>query len=306
MRGGYTVGATRAELDRTLLQFRQEASRLRAGRPALEPGHDHDQATDPRLFDGTGLISSFRDRREALRSFNAKLDRAQRVVVVGSSLKGLLHPGGTDWVTRAILRERVSRQQAGQTEPARTTDFVLTHPAFADLRADQENRAKQDIALEVIESLLYLSEWDAPPGTVHLYLGTPTCFGILADDQMILNPYPYADVAFQSPCLLLREGGYFFNAFVNSHFGIIDRTMVVRLSDLPADIGDLHWSLPDFQRRTDQLLACAKESTMRDRSLSDTESDLEKHPGFTDIVAAARKRHASASYAGQEPPREPG
>jgi hypothetical protein len=60
-------------------------------------------------------------------------------------------------VTRAILRERVSRQQADKTEPARTTDFVLTHPA------------------------------------------------------------------------LLQEGGYFFNAFVNSHFGIIDRTMVVAI-----------------------------------------------------------------------------
>jgi hypothetical protein len=54
------------------------------------------------------------------------------------------------------------------------------------------------------------------------------------------------------------------------------------------------------------LLACARESTVRDRSLSDTESDLEKHPGFTGIVAAARKRHAGASSAGQEPPREPG
>jgi hypothetical protein len=69
--------------------------------------------------------------------------------------------------------------------------------------------------------------------------------------------------------------------------------MVVRLSDLPADIGDLHWSLPEFQRRTDELLARAKELTVRDRSLSDTESDLEKHPGFSDLVAAARKRHES-------------
>jgi hypothetical protein len=191
------------------------------------------------------------------------------------------------------LRERISRQRAEEDEPTKSTDFILTHPAFADLRANQENREKQEIALEVIESLMYLKEWETPPGAVHLYLGTPTCFGILADDQMILNPYPYADVAFQSPCLLLQDGGYFFNAFVNTHFGVIDRTMVLRLADLPADIGDLHWSLAEFQRRTDELLARARELTARDSSLSDTESDLERHPGFSDIVAAARKRHES-------------
>ena len=40
---------------------------------------------------------------------------------------------------------------------------------------------------------------------------------------MIQSPYPHADAAFQSPCLLLQNGSYFFNSFLNSHFGIIDR-----------------------------------------------------------------------------------
>jgi hypothetical protein len=303
MRNGYAPGATRAQLERMLLDYEQEAARQRSRNqaPGPGPGDSLRPPGDTHLFEGAGIIRSFTNRKEALRSFNAKLDRAQKVVVVGSSLKGLLHPGGTDWATRAILRERVSLERAEEEEPTKRTDFVLTHPAFADLRANQENREKQDIALEVIESLMYLKEWETPPSAVHLYLGTPTCFGILADDQMILNPYPYADVAFQSPCLLLQDGGYFFNAFVNSHFGVIDRTMVVRLSDLPADIGDLHWSLPEFQRRTDELLARAKELTVRDRSLSDTESDLEKHPGFSDLVAAARKRHESQSQSQAQP-----
>ncbi len=293
MRNGYVPGTTRAELERMLLDYEQETARQQARNPAPGPADAHDWSDGTTLFEGAGIVKSFTNRKDALRFFNAKLDRAQKVIVVGSSLKGLLHPGGTDWATRAILRDRVGLQRADEDEPTRRTDFVLTHPAFADLRANQENREKQDIALEVIESLMYLKEWETPPSAVHLYLGTPTCFGILADDQMILNPYPYADVAFQSPCLLLQDGGYFFNAFVNSHFGVIDRTMVVRLSDLPADIGDLHWSLPEFQRRTDELLARAKELTARERSLSDTETDLEKHPGFSDLVAAARKRHES-------------
>lgn len=291
MRGRYIPGATEAEIDRTLLDYDQEVSRETARNLAVVADPEEVPGSDTQFFEGAGILKSFRNRKEALGFFNSKLDQAQKVVVVGSSLKGLLHPGGTDAATRSILRERVSRQQRDSTELPKTTDFVLTHPAFADLRANQENRDKQDIALEVIESLMYLKEWEAPPSSVHLYLGTPTCFGILADDQMILNPYPYADVAFQSPCLLLQDGGYFYNAFVSSHFGIMDRTMVVRLSDLPADIGDLHWSLSEFQSRTDELLEYAKESTRRDHSQSDTESDLEKHPGFSDIVAAARKRH---------------
>ncbi len=304
MRNPYAPGAITAQLDRALLEYEQETARQKARNPAPASSHASRVPDDTRFLEGAGIIRSFTNRKDALRFFNTKLDRAQKVVVVGSSLKGLLHPGGTDWATRAILRQRVSLQIAAEDEPTRRTDFVFTHPAFADLRATQENREKQDIALEVIESLMYLKEWGTPPSAVHLYLGTPTCFGILADDQMILNPYPYADVAFQSPCLLLQDGGYFFNSFVNSHFGVIDRTMVVRLCDLAADIGDLHWSLSEFQRRTDELLARAREITVRDRSLSDTENDLEKHPGFSDIVAAARKRHESMGQT-RKAPREP-
>jgi len=290
MSSHYAAGSTRTELERELRDYEQELSQAALDvASAVEIGTP--EAVSSR--EESGILKSFRNRKDALSYFNPKLERAHKVVVVGSSLKGLLHPGGSaDAATRSILRERVSQQAREPGEHDKKTDFVLTHPAFADLRANQENRDKQDIALEVIESLMYLKEWDAPPSSIHLYLGTPTCFGILADDQMILNPYPYADVAFQSPCLLLQDGGYFFNTFVSSHFGIIDRTMVVRLSDLPADIGDLHWSLSEFQKRSDQLLEYAKQSTTRDRSQSDTESDLEKHPGFNDIVEAARKRHS--------------
>lgn len=292
--GDHYPGTTRAELDRTLSDYLQEVSLEKHGSNVPEIADVNEPTDDTRFFADAGIIKTFSNRKEALHYFSAKLDRAQKVVVVGSSLRGLLHPAATDWETRAILRERVSLQRASGSEPPKTTDFVLTHPAFADLRASQENREKQDIAVEILESLMYLKEWDTPPGSVYLYLGTPTCFGVLADDQMILNPYPYAEVAFQSPCLLLQDSGYFFNAFVNSHFGVVDRTMAVRLVDLPADIGELYWSLSEFQLRTSELLARARELTARENPHCDADGGLCRHPGFIDIAAAARKRHDSS------------
>jgi len=294
-------GQIRAELDTFLLDYDQETFRkISDDKPPEEDRADLPiETSNPESLLDAGILDSFRNRNEALGRFGSTLRAARRVVVVGSSLKGLIHTGGADADTRAILKERVSRQR-DDAHASTSTDFVLTHPAFADLRAEQENRAKQDIGREVIKSLMYLKEWEVPASSVHLYLGTPTCFGILADDRMILNPYPYADVAFESPCLLLEDSGYFFNAFAKSHFGVLDRTMVVRLSELPSDIGDLYVSLREFRDRTDELLSAARASTSRPRSQSETESDLERMPGFLDIVAKSRKRHASPELAADD------
>jgi len=293
----------RAEIDHFLLDYEREVLRREAVRPHSEPEAEAEtrEVAEPGSLEDAGILASFRNRRDALERFNHRLRNAQKVIVVGSSLKGLIHPGGAHPDTRAILRERVARQRE-DADGLLTTDFVLTHPAFADLRAEQENRAKQDIGREVIKSLMYLMEWEAQASSVHLYLGTPTCFGILADDQMILNPYPYADVAFLSPCLLLEDSGYFFNAFAKSHFGVLDRTMVVRLSDLPNDIGDLYVSLERFRERTDELLGTARQSTSRPRSQSETESDLENMAGFLDIATKARKRHLGLDGSSSAPP----
>jgi hypothetical protein len=295
--------AVRADIDRFLHSYDSEVSSREPGHSPSEPSHRDDlpDINKPASLTGAGILRSFPNRREALERFNPTLREAQKVVVVGSSLKGLIHPDGAHPETCAILRERVSRQQA-DAEGQLVTNFMLTHPAFADLRAEQENRAKQDIGLEIIQSLMYLRAWGAEAKSIHLYLGTPTCFGIMADKQMILNPYTYADVAFQSPCLMLDDSGYFYTVFARSHFGILDRTMVVRLSDLFNDIGDLHFRLGEFQQRTDELLTTARNSTYRPPSQSETESDLEQMPGFKDIKDKARKRYEELHAAGKTEP----
>jgi hypothetical protein len=280
------------EIDRFLMNYEDEV--VRRGAPRRHgPGQGDgkiDEAAGLESLKDAGILASCRNRNAAFRLFNPYLRDAQKVIVVGSSLKGLIHPEGAHPDTRTILRDRIGRQREN-ADGLLTTDFVLTHPAFADLRAEQETRAKQDIGREVIKSLMILKDWEADAGSVHLYLGTPTCFGVLADDMMLLNPYPYADVAFQSPCLLLDRSGYFFNAFELSHFAVLDQTMVVRLSDLPADIGDLYVSLKAFRERTDELLSTARDSTSRAGVVSETESSLESMDGFLDIVDKAYARH---------------
>ena len=194
-----SVAQTRAEIDRFLLNYEHEVSRREAGHPHADTSQDEPRdADEPGSLEDAGILESFRNRKDALGRFNATLRVAQKVVVVGSSLKGLIHPGGAHPDTRAILRERVGRQRE-DPDGLLSTDFVLTHPASPPTRRSRAGElAKQDIGREVIKSLMYLMEWDVQASSVHLYLGTPTCFGILADDRMILNPYPYADVAFQS------------------------------------------------------------------------------------------------------------
>ena len=88
--------------------------------------------------------------------------------------------------------------------------YLLTHPIVADLRASQENRRPTEIGLEILRSLEVLKSWGTDCANVRLYLGTPTCFAIKTTRQMLLNPYPYVSVSFDSPCLTLEyspDGG---------------------------------------------------------------------------------------------------
>jgi len=76
---------------------------------------------------------------------------------------------------------------------------------------------------------------------------------------------------------------------------LLGKTMVVRLSDMSADIGDLYVSLGIFRKRTDELLATARESTSRPGSVSETESDLESMDGFLNIANRALDRRRAAA-----------
>ena len=136
--------------------------------------------------------------------------------------------------------------------------FLLTHPVVADLRAGQEARKPTDIGREIIDSLRILKGWNVPPQDVRLYKGTPTCFAIKTARKMLLNPYPYGSVAYDSPCLIIETSSdrpsYFYDAFDASHFSAWDTNVAERIYDYEETIHRLESKIDKYADMASQML----------------------------------------------------
>jgi len=179
-------------------------------------------------------------------------------MVIGSSLKGLLQMDEY----REIADKLRFKSEKGLTR----IRFLLTHPIVADFRAKQEKRSPTAIGDEIITSLQTLQTWSVPPENVRLYLGTPTCFAIKTTRQMLINPYPYMSVSYDSPCLTLEyssEGGserpgYFFDEFNSRHFGAWDTDLSVPITGYDDTINRCRSMLPEYASMVETLLAKGK------------------------------------------------
>lgn len=197
-----------------------------------------------------GLIRSYRRRRDALEAFAPHLaSEENEIMVVGSSLKGLLIHEDYERFSR-ILRQKIE-------DTSVRVKFLLTHPVFADQRAFQEGRVFTEIGAEILCALGLLEGWGQPVELVRLYRGTPTCFALKTRRMMVLNPYPYKSVAFDSPCLLVEAGagggGYFYNAFDRDHFGAWDTAVAQRVEDYQTTIRDLEGKLEEYAEKMREL-----------------------------------------------------
>jgi hypothetical protein len=171
-----------------------------------------------------GVVRCYPNRDEALGDF---LDRCTHIegplVVVGSTLRGVL-PDADCRFAQEITRRRDQ------------VSFILMHPVVADLRAHQERRRQTEIGQEIIDRLRLLKKIGVRADHVYLRRGTPTCFGIMAPNLMLLNPYPYLSSAEHAPCLLVTgsrdKSAYVFEAFRVNHFDTEVTTSTERLSDL--------------------------------------------------------------------------
>jgi hypothetical protein len=193
-----------------------------------------------------GVTGIFKRREVALKAFSSALnDETREIMIIGSSLKGLLQKEEY----RPIAEKIRFKAHQGKTK----VKFLLTHPIVADFRASQENRRFGEIAREIISSLEILCNWDIPAEYVRLYLGTPTCFAIKTTQQMLINPYPYISVSFDSPCLHVHYSsevgaerpGYFFDEFNSRHFGAWD-------SDLAVHVDDYQRAIPYYTQRIEE------------------------------------------------------
>jgi hypothetical protein len=209
-----------------------------------------------------GITGVFKRRETALEEFAKALDEESKdIMIVGSSLKGLLQLDEYKTLSDKL------KFKAGL--PGMRVRFLLTHPIVADLRASQEKRGLSEIGEEVIRSLETLRCWNIPSDNVRLYLGTPTCFGIMTTRKMLINPYPYSSVSYDSPCLTVEyspEGGserigYFYDEFKSRHFGAWDTDLSVKIGSFDETINKLREVLPAYSRMVEGMLTRGKTFT---------------------------------------------
>ncbi|MEX2215132.1 MAG: hypothetical protein WD768_13440 [Phycisphaeraceae bacterium] len=260
-----TMNAQLESLQTTIQELRQNIMTPNQLQNALPAAYkDHVQSLLARYEREIDLLQSVRQagikgifhrRQSALREFARSLDEeANEIMVIGSSLKGLLQ--------QPEYKEIADKLRFKAKLPNFNVRLLLTHPIVADFRASQEKRNPTEIGSEILQSLRLLKSWGIPCSNVKLYLGTPTCFAMKTTRAMLVNPYPYIAVSFESPCLLVEQApdlqsgvsGYFFEEFNSRHFGAWDTDMAVQIHNYDATIGHLEDSLPHFARSVGEII----------------------------------------------------
>ena len=169
----------------------------------------------------SGIEGVFRDRANALpRIITVIEEEYKEIVIVGSSLKGLLGLGysavGQDQRLREVLVKDLKRGVS--------INILMTHPKVAHHRSKQEGRLDGDIEAEIIENLMYLIKLKhdnpeiAEKLTIKLYNGTPTIFMLCTQNLMMLNPYPYYSTTYSSFSFLIRGNSDLYEAYFTSHY----------------------------------------------------------------------------------------
>lgn len=193
-----------------------------------------------------GIHGVYISRADALQAFLPFIeDERHEIVLVGSSLKGLLQEFEVEYEHARTLLQRKKVEGV-------SIRVLLTHPSVADLRAKQEDRNFKAIGVEIIKSLKTLIEdWMVDRGNIKLYLGTPTCFGIKTTRAMLLNTYPYMKEAYASPCLVVRKPGYFYEHFLSSHFRAWSSAMAL---PVPDDLDKMAQQFEEYANRVQDLM----------------------------------------------------
>lgn len=212
-----------------------------------------------KVIQNAGIFGVCETRRKAMKVFSKALsDEFKEIMVIGSSLKGLLQCYEYEEIAN-ILRAKVEGNR-------NQVKFLFTHPVFADFRAIQEGRDLMEIGVEIIQSLEILKKWNVPSENVRFYLGTPTCFGIKTSKYILLNPYSYLSVSYNSPCLLLEfpeetipdKSGFFYQEFNAHHFGAWDTKLSVRINDIGETITFFKGMLSEYAILVENFFAKGK------------------------------------------------
>jgi hypothetical protein len=184
----------------------------------------HDYLSSKMLpFIENGVEQLYLKRKFAVKEFTKYLrGETERIVIVGSSLMGLLDPVESNEEKKQfakLLRQKIQDRVK--------VLLLLTHPSLAFLREGAEGRDRNHIKNEIIGALDYLTKpvdnggIGIPFENIRLYHGTPTIFTIITKEKMLINPYPYQSTALGSFCFEIakkedREGLY--AQILDAHF----------------------------------------------------------------------------------------
>jgi len=216
-----------------------------------------------------GLAKTYISRQQALEIHNfheAIKKEKDSVFVVGSSLLGFLQDRHFEHVANT-LRSNVDNGME--------LKLMLTHPLFADFRAAQEGRDPGDIGGEIIKTLRLIAETLMSADSsvsVYLYRGTPTCFGILTKERLLLNPYPYGRQAYESPCFEFDYQTPAYNFYRAAHFQTQFAGKIEKIDMSPTSIDKLEKRTVAFSKKVQEFeIICHPRA--QDTSTGDSEID---------------------------------
>ncbi len=198
-----------------------------------------------------GITGTYPNRIKALNEFAEEIKfESEEIIIIGSSLEGLFKNKSCKGFLDALEAKIVSQSVDIQ--------FLLTHPKFADFRASQEKNEFQEIGKQIINSLRRLQDWKVPVENVKLFKGTPTCFSIKTSRSMLINPYPYCNVAYNSPCFIItnpeEQSAFMYNAFLDSHFKVWDSPLAESIQNYDDTINKLSNNLNTYAASAKKFL----------------------------------------------------
>ncbi len=171
--------------------------------------------------DSIGLLEVFRNRQDALERFNEHLYQEMKkpesskpfVYFTGTSLRGFMVPTGKSFDGRKII------QSLAQSHC--NIRILMAQPDVADKRYMQEKRSPGQIKNEVKADVKELFGLGIKPEWLRYYSGSPTVFGIVTSEMILLNPYPAEDESHRCFSLIARRTNDrqdIYHQYFNAHF----------------------------------------------------------------------------------------
>ncbi len=157
-----------------------------------------------------GIVRMVNGRSQALSNLRPAIEAEQKeIIIIGSSLKTILQEGENNWLC-TLLQKKMD-------QGVRVL-FILTHPAFAEQRAQFEGRDVEEVREEINQSLRKLDNMFVPSENVKLHLGVPIIFGIKTKQRMVVAPYPYKTQSDPVRYFELKADKRLYNSYASQHF----------------------------------------------------------------------------------------